>query len=206
MALLPLPLSYRQVEEILAVRGISVSYEAIRKWSRKFGQTYANDWHRSRPQPGDKWHLDEVFLKINGQRHYRWRAVDQHGQVLDILVTARRDKQAAKPFFRKVLKRCRYVPRVIITDKLASYGTTKKAILPGVEHRQHKGLNNRAENSHLPTRQQERARRRFKSPGQAQHFLSAFELITRHFRVPRLSMAAPDYGRNGCTDSTCGMS
>ena len=115
------PLSYRQVEEILAARGIVVSYEAIREWSRKFGQTYANALHRRRPQPGDKWHLDEVFLKINGKQHYLWRAVDQQGNILDILVTSRRDKQAALRFFRKVLKRCRYVPRVIITDKLTSY-------------------------------------------------------------------------------------
>ncbi len=126
------PLSYRQVEEILAARGIVVSYEAIRQWCGKFGQTYANALHRRRAQPGDKWHLDEVFLKINGETHYLWRAVDQHGNVLDIGVTARRDKQAAKRFFRKVLKRCRYVPRVIITDKLASYGAAKKEILPRV--------------------------------------------------------------------------
>jgi putative transposase len=187
------PLSCRHVEEILGARGIVVSYEAIREWCQKFGQTYANALHRRRPQPGDKWHLDEVFLKINGQQHYLWRAVDQYGNVLDILVTSRRDKHAAKRFFRKVLKRCRYMPRVIITDKLPSYGAAQKEILAGVEHRQHKGLNNRAENAHQPTRQQERQMRRFQSPGHAQRFLAAFEPITGHFRLRRHRRAAPDY-------------
>jgi putative transposase len=105
--------------------------------------------------------MDEVFLKINGAICYRWRAVDQHGNILDILVTSQHDKQAAKRFFRKLLKSCRYVPRVIITDKFKSYGAAKREILPGVEHRQHKGLNNRAENAHPPTRQQERQMRGF---------------------------------------------
>ena len=187
------PLSYRQVEEILAARGIVVSYEAIREWCRKFGQPYANALHHRRPRPGDKWHLDEVFLKINGKLHYLWRAVDQHGNVLDILVTSRRDTQAAKRFFRKILKRCQYVPRVIITDKLASYGAAKREILPGVEHRQHKGLNNRAENSHQPTRQRERQMRRFKSPSHAQRFLSAFEPIAGHFRLRRHRVPAAQY-------------
>ena len=112
------PLSHRDVEEILFVRGIIVSYEAIRKWCRKFGQQYANQLRRKRPWPGDKWHLDEVFITINKERHYLWRAVDQEGNVLDILVQSRRNKQAAKQFFRKLLKGCQYVPRVIVTDKL----------------------------------------------------------------------------------------
>ena len=106
-------LSYRDVEELLAARGIHVTYETVRQWCLKFGQTYANQLRRRRPQPGDKWHLDEVFLKINGEICYLWRAVDQYGNVLDILVTSKRDKQAAKRFFRKLLKGCRYVPRVI---------------------------------------------------------------------------------------------
>src|SRR5919198_1963153 len=112
------PLSHRDVEEFLFVRGIIVSYEAIRKWCRKFGQQYANQLRRRRPRPGDTWHLDEVFLTMKGERHYLWRAVDQHGNVLDILVQRRRDKQAAKKFFRKLLKGCHCIPRVIITDKL----------------------------------------------------------------------------------------
>ena len=137
--------------------------------------------------------MDEVFLTINGPRHYLWRAVDQHGTVLDILVQGRRDKAAAKKFFRKLLKGVRYVPRVIITDKLASYGAAKRDIMPGVEHRQHKRLNNRAENSHQPTRQRERTMRRFKSVGQAQRFLSAFGLILGHFRPGRHRVSAAEY-------------
>jgi putative transposase len=155
-------LSYRDVEELLFVRGVLVSYEAIRTWCRKFGQAYANQLCRRRPRPGDKWHLDEVFLTIHGERHYLWRAVDQDGNVLDILVQSRRNKQAAKKFFRKLLKGLTYVPRVIITDKLKSYGAAKREILPGVEHRQHRYLNNRAENSHQPTRQRERRMQGFK--------------------------------------------
>src|SRR5215213_7792428 len=167
-------LSYRDVEELLAERGVTVTYETIRQWCQKFGQPYANALRRRRPRPGDKWHLDEVFITINGQTHYLWRAVDQEGTVLDILVQRRRNKAAAKKFLRKLLSRLQYVPRVLITDKLASYGAAKREMLPSVEHRQHKGLNNRAENSHQPTRQGERTMRRFKSPGHAQRFLAAY--------------------------------
>ena len=164
-------LSYRDVEELLFTRGILVTYEAIRKWCRKFGQAYANQLRHRRPRPGDKWHLDEVFLTINGERHYLWRAMDQDGNVLDILVQSRRNKQAAKKFFRKLLKGLTYVPRVIITDKLKSYGAAKREILPGVEHRQSRYLNNRCENSHRPTRQREHRMQGFKSAGHAQRFL-----------------------------------
>jgi putative transposase len=164
-----------------------------RKWCRKFGQQYANQLRRRRPRPGDKWHLDEVFLTIRGTRHYLWRAVDQDGHVLDILVQRRRDKHAAKTFFRKLLKGCQYVPRVIITDKLKSYGAAKREILPGVEHRQHRYLNNRAESSHQPTRQRERRMQRFKSPGHAQRFLSAYGPIAQHFRPRRHRCSAPAY-------------
>jgi putative transposase len=140
-------LSFRDVEELLTQRGIVVTYETIRQWTLKFGQTYANELRRRRPRCGDKWHMDEVVLTIRGKKHYLWRAVDQDGNVLDILVQSRRNKNAAKRFFRKLLKGLLYVPRLIITDKLRSYGAAKREILPGVEHRQHKGLNNRAENS-----------------------------------------------------------
>src|ERR687893_346681 len=186
-------LSYRDVEELLAARGVLLTYETIRQWCLKFGQTYANELRRRRPRPGDKWHLDEVVLTINGKTHYLWRAVDQHGAVLDILVQSRRDKAAAKKFFRKLLKGLRYVPRVIITDKLASYGAAKRELLPGVEQRQHKRLNNRAENSHQPTRQRERAMRRFKSPGHAQRFLSAHGPIRGHFCPRRHRLGAHAY-------------
>jgi putative transposase len=186
-------LSYRDVEELLFARGISVTYETIRQWCRTFGQDYANQLRRRRPRPGDKWHLDEVFLTINGAQHYLWRAGDQDGYVLDVLVQSRRNKTAVKKFFRKLLKRLRYVPRVIITDKLKSYGAAKREILPGVEHRQHRYLNNRAENSHQPTRQRERRMQGFKSPGHAQRFLSAYGPIAQHFRPRRHLLSAPAY-------------
>jgi putative transposase len=131
-------LSFRDVEELLAQRGIVVTYETVRQWCLKFGQMYANHLRRRRQSTGDKWHLDEVFLTIRGERHSLWRAVDQEGNVLDILGQSRRSRQAAKRFFRKLLKGLHYVPRVIITDKLKSYGAAKREILPGVEHRQHK--------------------------------------------------------------------
>ena len=184
-------LSYRDVEELLFVRGILVTYEAIRKWCRKFGQAYANQLRR--PRSGDKWHLDEVFLTINGERHYLWRAVDQDGNVLDILVQSRRNKQAAKKFFRKLLKGLQYVARVIITDKLKSYGAAKREILPGVEHRQSRYLNNRCENSHRPTRQREYRMQGFKSAGHAQRFLSAYGPIAQHFRPRRHLRSAAEY-------------
>jgi putative transposase len=186
-------LSYRDVEELLFARGIIVTYEAIRKWCRKFGQEYAHQLRRRHPRPGDKWHVDEVFLTITGERHYLWRAVDQDGHVLDILVQRRRHKKAAKKFFRKLLKGLMYVPRVIITDRLTSYGAAKREVLPSVEHRQHRYLNNRAENSHQPTRQRERRMQGFKSPGHAQRFLAAYGPIAQHFRPRRHRLSAPEY-------------
>jgi putative transposase len=186
-------LSYRDVEELMATRGVTLTYDAVRYWCRKFGQAYANQLRCHRPRPGDKWHLDEVFLTINQERHYLWRAVDQDGAVVDILVQRRRDKVAAKKFFRKLLKGLRYVPRVIVTDKLGSYGAAKREILPSVEHRQHRYLNDRAENSHEPTRQCERIMRRFKSAGHAQRFLSAHGTILSHFRPRRHRLKARDY-------------
>ena len=159
-------LSYRDVEELLAERGVPVTYETIRRWCRKFGQTFADGLRRRRPRPGDKWHLDEVFIRIQGVQHYLWRAVDQHGVVLDILVQERRDAKAAKRFFKRLLKGLQYEPRVIITDKLRSYGVAQRQMLPHVEHRQSRYLNNRAENSHRPIRRRERQMQRFKSPEQ----------------------------------------
>jgi putative transposase len=140
------PLSLRDVEQMMAHRGVTVSYETIHQWCRKFGQTYANALRRCRARPGDKWHLNEVVIKIAGKTHYLWRAVDQHGTVLDILVTSRRDAKAAARFFRKLLKGLKYVPRVLITDKLGSYSVAQRRLMPGVEHRRSKYLNNRAEN------------------------------------------------------------
>jgi putative transposase len=186
-------LSFRDVEEMLAMRGVTLSYETVREGCFKFGQTYANGLRHKSPRPGDRWHLDEVFLKINGRLHYLWRAVDQDGDVLDILVQGRRDKKAAKKFFRKLLKGLRYVPRVLITDKLKSYSAAKAEVMPSVEHRQRKYQNNRAENSHPPTRLREKIMRRFKSAGHAQRFLSVFGIITSFFRVGRHLYRASGY-------------
>ena len=181
------------MKEILFERGVGVTYEAIRKWCRKFGQQSANQLRRHRPQPGDKCQMDEVFVTIKGERYYLWRAVDQGGNVLDILGQRRRDKRAAKKFFRKLLKGLTYVLRVIVSDKLKSYGAAKREILPGVAHHQHRYLNNRAENSHHPTRQRERRMQRFKSPGHAQRFLSASGPIAQHFRPRRHRLSALAY-------------
>ncbi|MGW3746346.1 IS6 family transposase [Streptomyces sp. NPDC005146] len=187
------PLSFREVEELMLERGVVVSYETVRRWCLKFGQAYANALRRRRPCPGDKWHLDEVFIKINGELKYLWRAVDQDGNVLDILVQNRRDKAAARRFFRKLLKKTRSVPRVVVTDKLRSYGAAHREVMPSVEHRSHKGLNNPAENSHQPTRQRERAMKGFRSVGGAQRFLSAFSGISPHFRPRRHLMTATNH-------------
>ncbi|WP_455567499.1 IS6 family transposase [Streptomyces atratus] len=187
------PLSFREVEELMLERGVIVSYETVRRWCMKFGQAYANGLRRRRPRPGDKWHLDEVFIKINGERKYLWRAVDADGNVLDILVQNRRDKAAARRFFRTLLKKTRSVPRVVVTDKLRSYGAAHHEVMPSVEHRSHKGLNNRAENSHQPTRQRERAMKGFRSVGGAQQFLAAFSGISPHFRPHRHLMTASDH-------------
>jgi putative transposase len=178
------PLSLRMVEEMLAARGIEVSHETVRQWALKFGQGFANQIRRRLPAPGDKWHLDEVVISISGRKHWLWRAVDQHGVVLDILVQSRRNAKAAKRLLRKLLKKRGIAPRVMITDKLASYGAAKQEIMPGVEHRQHKGLNNRAENSYQPTRRRERIMKRFKSAGQAQRFLSVHDQVAYLFRRP----------------------
>ena len=187
------PLSFRDIEKMILYRGIQVTYEAIRQWCLKFTQTYANQLRRRRPKPADKWHLDEVVIKINGKQYYLWRAVDKNGQVLDILMQSRRNEKAANKFFRKLLKPQGFAPRVVITDKLRSYGAAMKKILKGVDHRQHKGLNNRAENSHRPTRVRERRMGRFKSPGQAQRFLAAFEPIRGHFHPHQHKLTATEY-------------
>jgi len=187
-------LSDRDVEELLAACGLIVSYETVRPWCLKFGQDFANELCRRAPRRGDKWHLDEVYLSINGRCFYLWRAVDQDGSVLDVLVQPRRNKHAAKRLLRQLLKSLRDVPRVIITDPLKSDEAARKELIPGVvEHRPHKGLNNRAELSHPPTRQRERSMRRFKSPGHTQRFLSVHGPINNLFRPRRHRMAASDY-------------
>ncbi len=179
------PLGLRMVEEMLAARGITVSHETVRQWGLKFGQGLANQIRRRLPRAGDKWHLDEVQITIAGTKRWLWRAVDQDGFVLDVLVQGRRDKRAAERLLRKLLKRQARPPRVLITDKLASYSAAKRELMPGVEHRRHRGLNNRAENSHQPTRRRERQMKRFKSAGQAQRFLSAHDQVNNLFHLRR---------------------
>jgi len=182
------PLSLRMVEEMLAARGIELTYETVRCWATKFGLAIARRIRSTAPGRGDKWHLDEVVVTINGRKHWLWRAVDQRGAVLDVLVQSRRDKAAAKRLMRKLLKR-HGRPRVIVTDKLRSYGAANNELGLNVEHRQHKGLNSRAENSHQPTRVREKVMRHFKSARQLQRFTSV------HGQISNLFMACR-YNRN----------
>src|SRR4051794_11973586 len=187
------PLSLRHVDEILAARGITVSHETVWQWRLKFGQSVANQIRRRLPCAGDTWHLDELAVKIAGKKHWLWRAVDQDGIVLDVLVQSRRDKRAAKRLLRKLLKKQMRSPRLLITDKLRSYGAAKREIVPGVEHRQHKGLNNRAENSHQPTRRRERQMKRFKSARHVQRFVSIHDPIANLFHLCRDHVTASQY-------------
>ena len=187
------PLSLRMVEEMLAALGIAVSYETVRQWGLKFGRDIANTLRRRAPHRGDKWHLDAVVLAIGGKRQYLWRAVDKDGFVLDVLVQSRRDAKAAKRLLRKLLKRQGVAPRVMVTDKLKSYAAAKRETMPGVEHRQHKGLNNRAENSHQTTRRRERQMKRFKSARQVQRFLSIHDPIANLFHLRRDHRSVADY-------------
>jgi putative transposase len=178
-------LSLRDGELILAERGIVVTHESIRCWCQKFGADFARKLRRRRPKPGDTWHMDEVFLRINGELHYLWRAVDQYGVVLDILVQDRRHATAAQRFFKRLLAGLKYTPKRIVTDGLRSDGAAHRDVLPEVKHRTSRHLNNRAENSHRPTRRRERQMQRFKSPEQAQRFLSSHMMIYGHFRPRR---------------------
>ena len=186
-------LSFRDIEELLAARGITVSYETVRNWCDKFGQRYCSQIRKSRGQLGDTWYLDEVFIKINGVLHYLWRAVDQDGDEIDILVQERKDKHAAKLFFKKLLKGQQAAPIKIVTDKLRSYSAAKKELMPCVEHSTQQYENNRCELSHQPGRQQERQMRKFKSQGQAQRFLSFHGVVNNLFRLGRNSMKGSHY-------------
>jgi putative transposase len=186
-------LSLRDVEELLAKRGIIVTYETIRQWCRTFGPEYAHRLKRRQGRLGDIWQLDEVFVKINGERHYLWRAVDQDGDVIEILVQRKRNARAAKRFFRKLLKCQACVPWQLVTDKLKSYGTAHRNVMPAVNHNTERYANNLAEVSHQPTRQRERQMRRFKSAGQAQRFLSVHGVILNFFRFSRHRMSSKNY-------------
>jgi putative transposase len=189
------PLSLRMVEEILAARGVCVSYETVRRWGEKFGKAFSDQFRRRAPARGDKWHMDEVVVSIAGEQHWLWRAVDQNGFVIDVLVQRRRDTRAAQRLMRKLLKSAVTPPRVMVTDKLRSYGAAKAKMGLYVEHRQHKGLNNRAENSHQPTRRRERIMKRFKSARQAQRFLSVHDQVANLFHVPYPEKATAEHRR-----------
>jgi putative transposase len=170
------PLSLRLVEEMLLERGMVVSYETVRRWALKFGPDYARRLRRKRPNRRDIWHLDEVVVTISGQKYWLWRAVDQDGYVLDEIVQTRRDTKAAKRLLKRLLKKQGRPPRRMITDQLGSYAAARRQIMPSVEHRVHKGLNNRAENSHVPLRKRERTMQGFRSPGGLQRFVNVFSL------------------------------
>jgi putative transposase len=189
------PLSLRMVEEMLAARGTCVTYETVRQWGKKFGKIFADQIRQRAPARGDQWHMDEVVVSIAGEQHWLWRAVDQNGFVLDVLVQRRRDAQAARRLMKRLLKSAVTPPRVMITDKLRSYGAAKAKMGLRIEHRQHKGLNNRAENSHQPTRRPERIMKRFKSTRHAQRFLSVHDQVANLFHLPYPESVSADLRR-----------
>ena len=173
------------MEDLLAERGIDVTYETIRQWCMTFGLEYARRLRNLRGRQGDTWYLDELFVRIQGRRQYLWRAVDEDGDVIDILVQSRRNRRAAVRFFRKLLKRQGCVPRQLVTDKLPSYPAAQRMVMPSVRHVTAQYANNRAEVSHQPTRQRERQMRRFKSAGQLQRFASVHGVVQNLFRTGR---------------------
>jgi putative transposase len=185
------PLSLRLVEEMLLERGIVVSYETVRRWALKFGPAFARRLRRKTPSCRDIWHLDEVVITIAGRKHRMWRAVDQDGYVLDEIVQDRRDTKAAKRLLKRLLKKQGCPPRRMITDKLGSYAAAQRQDIPDVEHRSHKGLNNRAENSHLPFRRRERMMQGFRSPRHLQRFVSVFSAVRKLFVPSHSHRSAP---------------
>ncbi len=178
-------LSFRDVEDLLAQRGITVTYETIRQWCRTFGHAYARRLRQRRGPLGDTWHLDELFVSLNGRQQYLWRAVDEDGDLLDVLVQSRRNRRAAVRFFRKLLKKQGRLPRRLITDKLRSYPAAHRTVMPSVVHCTDRYANNRAEVSHQPTRQRERQMRGFKSTAHLQRFASVHGVVQNLFRVGR---------------------
>jgi putative transposase len=186
-------MSYRDIEDELAHRNINVTYESVRNWCHKFGDEYASIIRRRRDRGTNVWHMDEFFLKINGRMHYLWRAVDSEGMVLDILVQSHRNRKAAYIFFRKILKRQGFIPATLVTDKYCVYRIAKRKYMSQAEHVTKRWANNRAENSHQPTRERERKMPRFKSAGQAQRFLSTHAAIYSFFHPGRNHCSAPVY-------------
>ena len=188
------PLSFRMVEDMLAYRGILVTHKTVHEWAEKFGREYANTIRRRTPRLGDKWHLDEMVITIKGEKHFLWRAVDQDGFVLDVLVQKRRNTKAAKRFMRKLLRGQGCSARVMVSDKLRSYGAAKRELGMSVcDHRQHKGLNNRAENSHQPIRRRERVMKRFKAARHVQRFTSIHDPVYNLHYFPRNLLSSADH-------------
>src|SRR5216110_2190880 len=178
-------LSYRDVEELLAERGLEVSYETVRRWVLKFGPGFARRLRRSRPRPSDRWHLDEMVVRIAGKRMYLWRAVDHEGEILDMLVQRRRDCRAALRLMRKLLKKQGFAPKLLVTDKLRSYAAAFRRLRLICPHEQGLRRNNRAENSHQVVRRRERKIQRFKSARSAQRFLSMYAAVHNTFYLQR---------------------
>jgi putative transposase len=188
-------LSYRDVEDLLAERGIALSYETVRRWVLKFGPAFAKRLRRSHPRPSRYWHLDEMVVRIAGETVYLWRAVDHEGEVLDVLVQRRRDKAAALKLMRKLLKKQGFAPAVVVTDQLRSYSAAFREIGLSARHEQGRRKNNRAENSHQPTRRRERKMQRFKSHGSAQRFLSCHAAVHNLFNLQRHLISRPTLHR-----------
>ena len=178
-------LSFRDVEDLLAERGLDISYETVRRWVTKFGPQFARELRRRRPKPTARWHLDEMVVSIAGRNFWLWRAVDDEGEVLDLLVQRRRDKIAAVKLLRKLLKKQGFAPEILVTDRLRSYAAAKAELRLSARHEQGLRRNNRAENSHQPTRRRERKMQRFKSPGSAQRFLSIHAAVQNTFNTQR---------------------
>jgi len=178
-------LSYRDIEDLLAERGLDISYETIRRWVNKFGADYARRIRSNRPEADTTWHLDEMVVVINGRKYWLWRAVDSEGEMLEFLVQSRRNLRAALRLFRKLLRKQKVQPRTFVTDKLRSYGAALKALQLDIEHQQGIYHNNRAENSHLPVRRRERKMQRFKSPRSAQRFLNLHASVYNLFNIQR---------------------